>query len=379
MDILKEAFIRSVTGEISLRTTLATVSAFFGSAARHITHDASVAGILKLIAGGSDSNVDIQLTPKGTGGVVIDRLGVPLPTGRIQSPVLMSEGWVGKVKSDVSLAGISFLAAAPNGKLYVRSGATVVSVFNPAKNLFETNITTSNGAQGVAYCPSNNRIYVACTTSGEISVINPDTNTVVATIVSVVGVRTPAYVPSVDRIYVTNDTTGDVVVINPATNTVVTTIAAGARYGIAYCPTNTHIYVGALTGVAVINPSTNTLVTTVALGGESRGVCYCPLNNRIYASAYSGGTVHAIDPFSNTSVASITVGTNPFEVRFNPQNGLLYVANFGASSLSIIRPASNVAERTVATGAGCVGIAYLPHDGLMYVTAQTAGAIHTFS
>lgn len=379
MDILKEAFIRSVTGEISMRTTLATVATFFGSAARHITHDASVANILRFMAAGTDSNIDVELVPKGTGGVIVSRLGKPIPYGRNFSPLLQAQGWVGKVKTDATGAGVTFPAVAPSGLIYIGSSGSGVRVFNPAKNAFEPSITAGAGVQGIAYCPSNNRFYVANSTDGTVSVINPDTGTVVATIPLAAGLRNIGYVPSIDRIYVGNSTTGEIRIIVPSDNTVAGTITGlTTTYGFAYCPSNDRVYVGVSTGIAVINPTTATVVTTIAVG-DSRGLAYCPTNDRIYAGSYSASTVRVIDPSTNTSVANITAGMNPWEVAFNPVNGHIYVCNFGSNTVSVIRPSSNVVAQSVAVNAGPVGLAFSPHDGLMVVANVTAGNLSTLS
>ena len=103
-------------------------------------------------------------------------------------------------------------------------------------------IAVGNNPIGVAYSPSNDRIYVANSGSNNVSVID-STNTVVATIAvgnSPIGV---AYSPSNNRIYVTNYTSNNVSVIDP-TNTVVATIAVGnIPQGVAYSPSNDRIYV----------------------------------------------------------------------------------------------------------------------------------------
>ena len=66
---------------------------------------------------------------------------------------------------------------------------------------------------GVAYSPSNDRIYVANYGSNNVSVIDP-TNTVVATIAVGNGPYTVAYSPSNDRIYVANSGSNNVSILS---------------------------------------------------------------------------------------------------------------------------------------------------------------------
>ena len=74
-------------------------------------------------------------------------------------------------------------------------------------------IAVGTGPFGVAYSPSNDRIYVANQTSNNVSVIN-STNTVVDTIAVGTGPVGVAYSPSNDRIYVANYNSSNVSILS---------------------------------------------------------------------------------------------------------------------------------------------------------------------
>ena len=75
-------------------------------------------------------------------------------------------------------------------------------------------IAVGTGPVGVAYSPSNDRIYVANYGSNNVSVINPATNTVVTTIAVGNIPSGVAYSPSNDRIYVANSGSNNVSILS---------------------------------------------------------------------------------------------------------------------------------------------------------------------
>lgn len=362
-DIFKEAFERDGAGNILMRTALATVAATFGSAARGITFDPATAGKIKLTAAGSDANIDVELVGKGNGGAVL-KLGQPLNYGRVYSPLLMSQGWVGKIR-DISASAAS-LGIAPNGLIFATAFGTTVRVVNPLKGTVEASITVGAGASGVAYCPTTDRIYVASNTAGTVAVINPETFAVTSTIVMAAGIGEIAYCPSNDRLYVSNPTSGEVKAIDPATEGVVATIGVATARAICYCQSNDRVYIAGSAGVAVINPGTNTIVTTVTVGTTPRGVCYSPVNDRIYVANDGSGSVSVIDPGTNTVTATIAIGGTPQLCTYSPIHGLVYVT-FSGGTVVVIRPANNSVYRSFAVNSTPYHILFSPHDSLVYV------------
>ena len=178
--------------------------------------------------------------------------------------------------------------------------------------------------------------------------INPTlSNPVVATVAVGLYPYGVAWCGSNDRVYVVNNGAASVSVINPATNTVVATVAVGVSpYGVAWCGSNDSVYVtnAGTASVSVINPATNTVVATVAVGLNPYGVAWCGSNDRVYVANYGVSSVSVINPATNTVVATVAVGLNPYGVAWCGSNDRVYVANLGASSVSVIVPESNTTQ-----------------------------------
>ena len=141
------------------------------------------------------------------------------------------------------------------------SGSPQVSVINTASNADVKDLRIpppdSQGG-GIAYIPSNNRIYVTAYESNSVFKINPETNDFEGSPIPVgtnpIGI---AYNPRNNNIYVANSGSNTVSIINPTTNSVIDTIPAGITpAGIAYNPNNNHIYVSNLDSstVSIIHP-----------------------------------------------------------------------------------------------------------------------------
>ncbi len=384
-DLLKETFFRNIDGTIAQRVALATSSTAFGSAARGASYDASVAAIIKLLATGSDSNIDVEVAGKGTGGFIARVLGWPLVQGRSYNALLASQGYVGKVQTDLTAGTTPFaVATAPNGLLYVcNAGAGTVSVINPANGALVTTITAGSAPRGICYCSSVDRLYVSNTTGGTVSVINPNTNAVTTTISSLTAAWGIAWSPLNDRLYIASSTgaSTSLFVVNPQTNTLVTTITVGSfPLGVMFCPSNGQIYVtnNNATTVSVVTPSTNTVATTITVGTAPYGLCYCPTSDRIFVSNGTSGSISVINPTTNTVAATIASVTSAANLLYSPTTDLVYCGTAAANGqLVVINPATNA----VMSGAGYTltsitinGMAFHPPTGQVYV-AESGGKL----
>lgn len=138
-------------------------------------------------------------------------------------------------------------------------------------------VTTANTSpDGVCYVPSVNRVYTTNGNGPSMNVINPATNTSVATVSNGAGSLTAnpngmAYCPLNDRLYVacggTAPGTGsEIAIINPNTNSCVAviTVSSAQPQGICFNPENGLLYVtvsGATPGLLIVNPVNNTVYT----------------------------------------------------------------------------------------------------------------------
>lgn len=133
----------------------------------------------------------------------------------------------------------------------------------------------TSGAQAVAYCPSNDRWYVACADQN-VRVINPATGAVVATIALTAGddPRDIVYGATQDRLYVSAYTNGQIRIINPGTNAVVASVAVASNpKHLTYISDRDHLAVCQYGGsnVVFINCATLGTTTTATFGNPHSG------------------------------------------------------------------------------------------------------------
>ena len=306
--------------------------------------------------------------------------------------------------------GSSGIAYDPvNKRMYVtNSGDDTVSVIDTTTNkVIDTNpntpqidpIMVGGGPAGIAYDPTNERMYVENRNDKSISVIDTTTNKVIDT-----NPNTPqidpimvggepediVYDPVNKRIYVANfddntvsvidTTTNKVIDTNPNTPAVTDPITVGdAPTGIAYDPVHKMIYVsnhGDDLGndtVSVIDTTTNKVVGSIRVGDEPLDIAYDdPVNKRMYVTNSGDNTVSVIDTTTNKVVGSVRVGDEPLDIAYDPVNKRMYVTNSGDDTVSVIDTTTNkvVGSFTfgVGVGVGPFDIAYDPVNKKMYVT-----------
>ncbi len=151
--------------------------------------------------------------------------------------------------------GSSCAVIAAHNYIYVaNSGDNTVSVINGASNAVVATIPVGTTPKGVAYNPTNNKVYVTNTTTT--SVIDPNTNTVVTTIPSAGGCDVVVN-PNTNKIYVAN---GGLTIIDGATNTVVGSASSGGQHCmLSINPTTNMIYGGNGNYLQIINGNDNTV------------------------------------------------------------------------------------------------------------------------
>lgn len=146
------------------------------------------------------------------------------------------------------------------------------------------------GVEANAYCPSNDRVYIARYLA--VDVINPSTGAIAASITFVSEVISIAYIPSIDRVAVMQG--GLISFVNPATNTVASTFTPSGCVSMVYSRENDRIYALTDSGfVYTIVPAT--LVGPLrSISGVSEFLvsAYAPKQRKIVtAGRNSGGTM----------------------------------------------------------------------------------------
>jgi YVTN family beta-propeller protein len=179
-----------------------------------------------------------------------------------------------------------------------------------------------------------------------------------------------------NQVYLGHASTGLMSVIDGQSNGVIKIIPISNTYfyGLAYNPTNQHMYVANDTGpvgsVAVIDPSTGTLIKSIPVGDSPVQTLYNPFNGFIYVTDTNSQRVEVIDASTNTVIKTIPVGIGPIGMAYNANNHNVYVANSNqfSSSVSVIDSTSNSVIKTIPIPGSPWRITFNSNNGNMYVT-----------
>ncbi len=208
---------------------------------------------------------------------------------------------------------------------------------------------TGLGTAGITYHPSRDEMWITNALGTTLDRLNPTTLAKVSPTPITVG-RSPvgmAYRPSTQKMYVAcsgsqtmpPNIDNRVFVVN-SDLTQDTPITVGtAPIGCIYDSVDDRIFVGnnGSSTVSVINPTTAAVVNTIPVGPGPFGMCYNPILNRIYTANIGttdvpNNTVSVIDCATQTVVDTITVGTAPMGLDVNPSTNKVYVGNFGTDA-----------------------------------------------
>jgi len=200
-----------------------------------------------------------------------------------------------------------------------------------------------------AFNTVNDQVYLGHASTGLMSVIDGTSNTVIKTIpVPHTYLYGLAYNPTNQRVYVANDTgpVGSVAVIEPLTGTLVKSIPVGdSPVQALYNPFNGFIYVTITNSkrVDVIDPSTNSVIKNIPVGFQPVGMAYNSNNHNIYVanSLQASSSVSVIDTSSNNVIKTIPIAGSPWRIAFNSNSGNLYVTLIGAKNVAVIDGSTN--------------------------------------
>lgn len=201
--------------------------------------------------------------------------------------------------------------------------------------------STAGGARsGLAYCPTNNCLYVI--RANVVEVFDLTTKTHVTSISVGTGPIGICYASTSDKLFVSNGSSNNVSVINPGTNTVVSTIGS----------------VGTTPGAILYHAGQNRVF--VACGSNN----VYPINATSYAlgSAISGGGLNG-----------------PGALVHATASDRIWVGNFGSSTITIIDPSALTASSgpTTSSSGATVKLAYLSATDV--VVASRTTVIDTFN
>lgn len=341
--------------------------------------------------------------PNSVSGSTINQLAnPPLATTELPrkySPLLMASGAVIQPQSPTNIGATPRgICIAGNGNIYVcASGTLNVHVINPITGNPINTIALVAAPQYCCYVPSINRVFVT-TGSGSLIVIDPDFNQGLGGIVGTVtigytaGTNVPqglAWCPTNNTVYVgyAGSAVTTITYINALTTTggTVNTVAVGST-GIdpsfpSYIPSTDTVWIPCGNGPSIKVYSsaatpvlTATISTSVPTGPQ--WAVYCPLTDRVYVSCFTASVIGIFNANTNAWVSSVSMSSSrPQGIAYNPDNMLLYVpydVSASGGGVSIFNVGTNTlnsfAPVITTSTTKPINAAYSPHTGMVFVT-----------
>jgi YVTN family beta-propeller protein len=197
---------------------------------------------------------------------------------------------------------------------------------------------------GIAYDPSDHRVFVANDGSGRLAELTPGASGPPTNITVEDNPRAVVFDGANDGVYVANGGSDSVSVVHGSTATVVATPAVGSGpAGLAYDPANGDIY-AANSGVytlSVISGLTNTTGGTIEVGGTDHPtfLAYDPINETILASepepypGFPGTELAFVNATNSTLIGSLSFGGSLGPVVWDPDTNAALVAGTYPGSL----------------------------------------------
>jgi hypothetical protein len=324
-------------------------------------------------AAGADTNIDLKLSPKGTGKVVTGNdlsvtsgtssttssTGAVVVTGGVGVGGALNVAGVINAASVINVAGDADISGAANVTGAVTSGSTVTAAGN---------ITTGGsviGAVGLASAPTYT--FTGNTNTG---VYRPSINTVGISAGGVDGVRVNTAAGAVNYLSLTPSATSQPVIIGSAGSDAKINLQLTPKGGGNTIISSGYVGIGSASPMTILDIA-GTL--RVGDGGET-----CAGGNYTGAIRYSGSVIQFCNGVSWTTLTSSggsgvfaagTVGAPGWAVSGNTNTGL-----FSPASNTLSVAAGGVEGLRVNTNGGAVDYMSITPGGVSTTTLGTAGA-----
>jgi YVTN family beta-propeller protein len=220
------------------------------------------------------------------------------------------------------------------------SGLGVISVGQPSPNV---TIPVGNSPFGVAYDPTDARVFVTNTGSGNVTAISDATNASVGSVNVQADPRGIAFDDRTDQIFVANGGSNSVTVVDAATLGVVANVSVGGDpVGVAVDPVSGFVFVANFgsSNVSVLNATTDTVAATRPSGYEPYAVAVDNVTGEVYVTNSGAGNVSVFTSTGTSLVATIPVGLGPAGLTYDSQNGTVWVDQ-GPIGVVVINATSN--------------------------------------
>jgi YVTN family beta-propeller protein len=150
-----------------------------------------------------------------------------------------------------------------------------------------------------------------------------------------------AFDPTDRRIWVSNGTTAGTVstfTIADPTQTVVHANVGTSPQGIAVDPTNDAAYVANTSSVSVINGHTNAVSATIPVNATPTAIAVDPSTHFVFVADGAGNQVVAIDGTTNTVTTSVPLTSSPHDIAVDPSTHSVWVVSTTGNTVTVLDP-----------------------------------------
>jgi len=235
--------------------------------------------------------------------------------------------------------------------------------------------SSSNGPSSVVFDPSNNLVYVSAFLADEVYYISNQTQlgTVHGTFNDPTGL---AYDPSDREVWVTDDGSHNASLIQN-TSVVGTVDVGNCPWGVAYSPYKNSMVVAnyCIDKATVIGASSDRITSRIRVGTNPVAIAYDPNDHHTYVTNSGSDNVSVIDP-NGSVITTIHVGHEPWGAAYDLTTHEIFVTNGMSNSISVLSSKSVVQILHTPTNSGPLAVAWSGVNGKMYVVGLYSGTVY---
>ncbi len=195
----------------------------------------------------------------------------------------------------------------------------------------------------------SNRAYVANFGGGSLSVIQG--TAVAQTVTGLPAANGVAYDPTNDLIWVTNYSTNQVTPVQAASLTPLAPVNVGqGPWGVTYNPANNYVYVvnSLANSVTVVNAASRAVVATLDGGGSFNQpfhIAANPATGKVYVANFGSSSVTVIEGTGVKGITSLADSTQPYGVAVDETRGLVYLSTVNSHRIVVVGKLNGVEDQ----------------------------------
>ncbi|HUW09085.1 MAG TPA: hypothetical protein VM537_05110, partial [Anaerolineae bacterium] len=257
-----------------------------------------------------------------------------------------------------------------------------VTPTQPPPALLVTTIPLGQRPHGIAIDALQNRVYVANHEGGNVSVLDGNLNWIIQTISlgGSWGANGFAFDPAHQRLYVANKTTDDLAAVPAAGGPAVRIPVGRQPDGVDVAPGPGTVYVANFGSdtLSLVDGPANTPLVTSPTGDEPSMVVRNPLTNRVYVSNHRSHTVTVYDGSSGSLLKSVPVGGGPYGIALDIVRGRLYTANREGHSVTVLDTTSDTVSGHILMNCVPRIVAANPNTGHIFAVCTETQQLHIY-